>query len=111
MNLNAKWVYWAGWTMTGLIVVAMVLDAGIASRHVRGDLFTRDSTRTRLLRTQRKDFYGPEVVLTMQINQIRSSLAYYYMNGAVDGFSKGQVVAGVSISARLGGGEFSRGGP
>jgi hypothetical protein len=87
--------------------VAMVLDAGLATRHIRGDLFARELTRARVLSSSQLNFWGPEVVLSMQVNQIRSSLAYYYMSGSVDGFSRGQVVAGVSISARLGGGEFT----
>jgi hypothetical protein len=83
--------------------VAMVLDAGIATRHLRGDLAAdrRDALRTTLLGTAKRNFYGPEVGLGLQYENITASLTYYFFGSDIDGFSHGQVVAGVSIQASL----------
>jgi hypothetical protein len=84
--------------------VSMVLDAGLVSRHLRGDLFSQDTLRTRLLTSGKKDFYGLELGLGLQFGNVRSGFSYYFLNGDVPGLSHGQVVAGVSIQASLIGG-------
>jgi hypothetical protein len=83
--------------------VAMVLDAGLASRHLRGDLAadSREALRSALIGTTKRDFYGPEVGLALQYDNITASLTYYFFGSDIDGFSHGQVVAGVSIQASL----------
>lgn len=84
--------------------VSMVLDAGFVSRHLRGDLFSQDTLRSRLLGGTKKDFYGLEFGLGLQFGNVRSGFSYYFLNGDVAGLSHGQVVAGVSIQANLIGG-------
>jgi hypothetical protein len=84
--------------------VSMVLDAGFVSRHLRGDLFTQDTVRVRLIGTKKRDFYGLELGLGLQFGNVRSGFSYYFLNGDVPGLSNGQVVAGVSIQASLIGG-------
>jgi hypothetical protein len=84
--------------------VSMVLDGGFVSRHLRGDLFSQDTLRTRLIGTTKKDFYGLELGLGLQFGNVRSGFSYYFLNGDVAGLSHGQVVAGVSIQANLIGG-------
>lgn len=89
--------------------VAMVLDVGLAGRHLRGDLFSQDTLRTRLLNgDDRRNFYGLEIGLGIQYEQIKAGLNYYFMNGNVNGLSHGQVVAGVSIQANLNSGKLNR---
>jgi len=86
--------------------VAMVLDAALATRHLRGDLFQQDSLRLRLLGDDRRNFSGLEIGLNLQYRELRSGITYYFMNGDVPGFSHGQVVAGVSVQANLTGGSL-----
>jgi hypothetical protein len=83
--------------------VAMVLDVGLATRRLRGDLAAdrREGLRDALLLTTKRDFYGPEVGLGLQYENITASLTYYFFGSDIDGFSHGQVVAGVSIQASL----------
>jgi hypothetical protein len=98
--------FFSGTIKTGTTdkAVSMVLDAGFVSRHLRGDLFSQDTLRTRLLTTGKKDFYGLELGLGLQFGNVRSGFSYYFLNGDVPGLSHGQVVAGVSIQASLLGG-------
>jgi hypothetical protein len=91
--------------------VAMVLDAGLALRALRGDLYAQDSVRQRLLGDTRRDFAGLELGLGIEYNEIKAGLTYYWMNGNVDGVSHGQVVAGISIQANLNSGKVNQGGP
>jgi hypothetical protein len=88
--------------------VSMVLDAGFVSRHLRGDLFSQDTLRTRLIGTTKRDFYGLELGLGLQFGNVRSGFSYYFLNGDVRGLSHGQVVAGVSIQANLIGGPLKK---
>lgn len=81
--------------------VALVLDAGVATRHIRGDITAMDSVRASLLGADTKNFIGGEFALNMQYNTIQAGITYYYMSGDIDGFSRGQVVAGVSIQSNL----------
>ena len=84
--------------------VSMVLDVGLVSRHLRGDLYSQDAIRQSLLGTTKKDFYGLELGLGLQYDNLRAGFSYYFLNGDVPGLSHGQVVAGVSIQANLVGG-------
>jgi hypothetical protein len=83
--------------------LAMVLDAGLATRNLRGDLAAdrRKVLRGDLIGTDRRNFYGLEVGLGIQYDNIGAALTYYFFGGDVDGLSHGQVVAGVSIHASL----------
>ena len=89
--------------------VSMVLDAGFVSRHLRGDLFSQDTVRTRLIGTTKRDFYGLEIGLGLQFGNVRSGFSYYFLDGDVRGLSHGQVVAGVSVQASLIGGPLKKG--
>jgi hypothetical protein len=84
--------------------VAMVLDAGLATRHLRGDLYDQDSLRLSLLGDTDRNFEGLELGLNLQFPELRAGITYYFINGDVPGFSHGQVVAGVSVQANLTGG-------
>lgn len=79
----------------------MILDVGLATRHLRGDLLGDPDTRAAILDTDETNFLGLEVGLNLQYNTLNGGLTYYYMGGDLDGFSKGQVVAGFSIQADL----------
>jgi hypothetical protein len=74
---------------------------GLATRHLRGDLLGDDSTRDALLGTSKKNFVGLEIGLNMQYDTLQGGLTYYYMSGAIDRFTRGQVVGGFSIQADL----------
>ena len=82
---------------------AMVLDFGVAWRGVRGDLIStsRAALRESLSGTKTTDFFGAEIGLGMQFNQLSANMTYYRMSGSMDGFSRGQLVAGVSIQTNL----------
>jgi hypothetical protein len=90
--------------------VSMVLDAGLVSRFVRGDIAAtkNDSIRTRLLGTTDHRFAGAEIGLTLVYDQIRSSFTYYHLSGNVDGLSRGQIVATVELRAALASGLLAR---
>lgn len=83
--------------------VAMVFDVGIATRHLRGDLAadSRAALRDSLIGTRKRNYIGLEAGLALQYENITSSLSYYFFGSDIDGFSHGQVVAGVSIQASL----------
>jgi len=83
--------------------LAMVLDVGLATRNLRGDLAAdrRSDLRESLLGTDRRNFYGLEMGLAMQYENVGAALTYYFFGSDVDGLSHGQVVAGVSIHAAL----------
>lgn len=81
--------------------VGMVLDVGLATRSIRGDIAGMDSVRTSLLGTDSKNFIGGEFSFNLQYNTIQAGLTYYYMTGDVAGFSRGQIVAGVSLQSNL----------
>ncbi len=91
--------------------VAMVLDVGVATRHLRGDLSSARpemrALRESLLRTNRRNFAGLETTLTVRYNEITGALSYYRFGGDVPGLSGGQVVAGISLRARLNAGRFT----
>jgi hypothetical protein len=90
--------------------VAMVLDVGLAGRHLRGDLFDQEAVRKALLNGDtRRNFYGLEIGLGIQYEQIKAGITYYFMNGRVNGLSHGQVVAGVSVQANLNSGRLKSG--
>jgi hypothetical protein len=88
--------------------VGMVLDVGLATRHLRGDLFDQTPTRLALLSSTDRDFYGYEIGLSLQYDQLRAGFTYYRLTGDVPGLSDGQVVAGVSLQANLNSGELNR---
>jgi hypothetical protein len=88
--------------------VGMVLDVGFSSRHLRGDLYDQGQLRQALLSTDDRNFYGYEIGLNLQYDQLRAGFTYYRLSGGVAGFSNGQVVAGVSIQANLNSGELDR---
>jgi hypothetical protein len=85
---------------------SMTLDVGFVSRSIRGDFSADRETRQRLIGTTRTTFPGFEVGLGLRYNEINAGLTYYRMAGTVPGFSRGQVVAGVSLRATLNSGEF-----
>ena len=87
--------------------VAMILDLGLAARSLRGDLYNQPSTRTALLGTDKRNFYGPEVGLGLQYDMIKAGITYYFMDGTVKGLSNGQIVVGVGIQANLNSGVLS----
>lgn len=81
--------------------VAMVLDVGVATRSIRGDISANDAARSALLGTTSRNFVGGEFSLNMQYNMVLAGITYYYMSGSLSGFSRGQVVAGVSLQSNL----------
>jgi len=89
--------------------VGMALDLTYAQRHLRGDFGSRKFAllRDTLLGTTRRNFDGLETGLNIRYNEINASLTYYAMSGNIAGFSNGQVVAAVSIRARLNSGAYT----
>jgi hypothetical protein len=88
--------------------VAGAFDIGIAWRGVGGD-FAQEGTdmqRTNIFGSLSKPDFGLELGLTLQLNDLRAGFTYYYFGGNVRGMSKGQVVAGFSISSALLSGEL-----
>lgn len=89
----------------------MVLDVGYAHRALRGDLIAK--SRAALLDTlvgtsRQHNFDGLEVAMSMVFSQIRTSFTYVWLNGGVDGLSRGQIVASVDLVAPLRSGLLSR---
>jgi hypothetical protein len=83
--------------------VAGVFDIGIAWRGLGGDLVTdgTGSAKQIFLGTSNAPNIGLELGLTLQVNDLRAGFTYYYFGGRVPGLSKGQVVAGFSVSSAL----------
>lgn len=81
--------------------VSLTFDFMRATRHLRGDLNGQDDLRVSLLGTDDRNFAGWESSLNIQYNTILAGLTYYYMDGTMSGFSRGQIVAGVSIHSNL----------
>ena len=87
--------------------VAMILDVGWATRHIRGELGMDDAARDSVILTRERNFSGIEVGLTVQYDLITAGITYYYFGGRVSGFSRGQIVAGASIQSNLNSGTYS----
>lgn len=89
--------------------VGMALDAMLARRHLRGDFGAPagDALRSTLLGSRDRDFTGLETAVNLRYNEMNAGLTYYYFGGDVPGFSRGQIVAAVSVRARLNGGAYS----
>ncbi len=91
--------------------VAMGLDVTWATRHVRGDLAASDAAavnaRTTILGSTRVNFDGLETGLNIRYNEIDAGLTYYWFSGQIAGFSGGQIVAAISVRARLNSGPFT----
>jgi hypothetical protein len=54
-----------------------------------------------MLGTTQTHLQGFEVGLTLQLNELRTSLTYYYFGGDLKGISHSQVVAGFAVSSAL----------
>lgn len=92
--------------------VGMILDAAFTYRALRGDLSggspNREEQRQRMLGTTETNFRGWQVGLTLVYDQLRSTFTYYKLNGAVDGLTRGQIVAGVDLRAPIASGLLTR---
>lgn len=89
---------------------AMGLDITGVTRSIRGDLTipgaANDSLRAPLLGgTKATNFGGYSIGINMQYDIVNAGLTYYHMAGSVPGFSHGQIVAGISLRAKLNGGD------
>jgi hypothetical protein len=84
-------------------VVGSVLDIGLAWRTLGGDIVegSNETQLTNMLGSSKKNRVGLEIALTLQVNSLTAGFTYYLFGGDVPGFSKGQVVAGFSISTPL----------
>src|SRR5581483_1246836 len=87
--------------------VAMALDLTWATRHIEGDLYDSIALRRSLLNTRSRDFGGFEGGLLLRYNEIYANLTYYAMDNTITGFSHGQIVAAISVQAKLSGGSFT----
>ena len=83
--------------------VTLILTAGAATRHLRGDITdpASDSVRLRLLGSHHINFVGPEVGLIVGYGTLLSQLTYVRFPGTIDGLSRGQVVASISVAADI----------
>jgi hypothetical protein len=84
--------------------VSVILNAGLVQRSIRGDLLEprNAAAHQAYLQTTHSDFYGlPSIALEIGYTDLHASMEYVKMNGAVDGFSRGQVVAAIQIQTDL----------
>jgi hypothetical protein len=84
------------------------LDAGIVSRGILGDISGTENEEFRkgVLGTDKRNFYGIEAGLTIQINSVKAFFNYLYLrpletSDKVPGLTDGQVLAGFTIQANI----------
>lgn len=83
-------------------------NLGIAARGVLGDITGAENKRFRekVLGTDKRNFFGGEAGLTIQINSVKAFFNYLYLrpletNDKVPGLTQGQVLAGFTIQANI----------
>jgi hypothetical protein len=83
--------------------IAGVLDVGVSWRTLGGDIVDKQHNQqlVNILGSNDKDRFGLEIALTLQVNDLKAGFTYYRFGGEVPGFSKGQVVAGFSVSTAI----------
>jgi hypothetical protein len=83
--------------------IAGVLDVGVSWRTLGGDIVDKQNNQqlVNILGSNDKDRFGLEIALTLQVNDLKAGFTYYRFGGEVPGFSKGQVVAGFSVSTAI----------
>src|ERR1043166_3450057 len=83
--------------------VAILLDLGIAYRGLFGDIANADfnAVKLRTLGTIAEHFVGTEIGLTIQVNDVRAGMEFYYFHTHAPGLRDGQLVAGFSLQGGL----------
>lgn len=96
-----------GSTKPGFKSLSAVLDVGAAYRSVGGDISDAQSRDTNLVKlrdeiglaTMRR--WAPEIGVTIAFNDLKAGITWYRFGGRMRGFSRGQVVAGISVQSAL----------
>jgi hypothetical protein len=83
--------------------LSVVFNLGLETRVVRGDLLDKADSieHADYLHTTRGAFYGRVVSLEITYGDVHASLEYHNLNGEVNGFSRGAIVAGIALQADL----------
>lgn len=72
--------------------------AGFTSRSVRGDAGSSNEFLSATLGAIRKDYYGYDASVTLNVKQVYGSLSYVRLYGpSVDGFTGGQILLAIGI--------------
>ena len=84
--------------------LSVIFNAGLVQRAVRGDLLgaTESAVHQVYLGTSKSDFLGfPSLSLEINYANLRGSLEYVKMEGTINGFSRGQVIAAMAVQTDL----------
>jgi hypothetical protein len=83
--------------------VAVLLDGGLAYRGLFGDIAraTNNPVKLRTLGTTTEHFFGFEIGMTIQVNDVRAGLGFLFFDTDAVGLGDGQLVAGFALQGAL----------
>lgn len=84
---------------------AVLVDVGLAYRGLFGDIANSEQqateTKLRTLGTDSEHFIGLELGLTIQVNDVRAALGFFFFDTDATGLGDGQLVAAFSLQGGL----------